>query len=240
MKGTSDLKERNEHLQIIAQLLYELLEDNRQSDRAKKMSQYMRNHFAFYGVTSPERKTLQKKWLQHIPKDLSQSQRKELVLLLWNHPMREVHYVACDWINSWKKEQLNSHDHELLFHLMTHNAWWDSIDSLAPGVFANYIRWFPEQGQTIIENWRRNENFWLRRSCIIHQLKAKQEVNEGLLYSLILENINDKEFFIQKAIGWSLRQYAKYNPTSVKKFVSNQPLSNFAKREATKHLSKIS
>jgi len=89
----------------------------------------------------------------------------------------------------------------------------------------------------VINSWRKSDNMWLRRSCLIFQLRYKSATNFTLLKGLVQELKQDKEFFIQKAIGWSLREYAKTNPTSVKAFVEESGIQGLAKREALKYLS---
>lgn len=82
-----------------------------------------------------------------------------------------------------------------------------------------------------------SENIWLQRTCLIFQLRYKKETDFELMQSYIIRLAAQKEFFIRKAIGWALRQYAKENPEAVKDFIARQELSNLSKREALKHFS---
>jgi 3-methyladenine DNA glycosylase AlkD len=93
---------------------------------------------------------------------------------------------------------------------------------------------FPEVRDEHIGRWRRQENFWLRRTTLLFQLRYKEQTDADLLYALINENLGDSEFFIQKAIGWALREYSKSDPLAVQQFVANSELSGLAHREALK------
>ena len=93
-----------------------------------------------------------------------------------------------------------------------------------------------KQIELVISNWRNSDNIWLNRTCLIFQLKYKNEVDFELLKSLIVQYQPNKEFFIQKAIGWSLRQYSKFNPEAISTFINDIQLEGLAKREASKYL----
>jgi 3-methyladenine DNA glycosylase AlkD len=136
----------------------------------------------------------------------------------------------------WKDKELVSEDFKFIEFLLTNHSWWDSVDALASNYLGRYLRIFPKQRETVIKSWRKSENRWLRRSCLIFQLRYKSQTNFELLKSLILEFKHEKEFFIQKAIGWSLREYAKTNPISVRNFVEESGIQGLAKREALKHI----
>lgn len=203
---------------------------------AEKMSAYMRHKFEYFGLMAEERKALQKEFFPRMNLELNETQRWELVRELWEKPQRECIYFAIDWINTFQPKTYHKSDIDEIHFLLTNQSWWDSVDALASNVLGKYNFQFPENRNTWLEVWRESDNFWLRRSCIIHQLKYKDKTDFDLLKSLIIENKHDKEFFIQKAIGWSLRQYAKFEPELVKEFVETENILGLAKREALKHL----
>src|SRR5699024_9475553 len=99
----------------------------------------------------------------------------------------------------------------LIEHIITTKSWWDTVDAIATHLvgelFAKYPHLITEKG----DNWLRLENIWLQRSMILFQLKYKEKTNEDLLYSIIKQLKHIDEFFIQKAIGWSLREHSKTN-----------------------------
>jgi 3-methyladenine DNA glycosylase AlkD len=222
-------------LQLVQQLELEF-EKNRNEFEAEGMSRYMKNRFTYFGIKKPKRAVIQKQWFSIIPKDFTQEHKRELVLELWQKEQREFHYVAMDFMAKWKDKELVSEDSEFIEFLLTNHSWWDSVDALASNYLGRYLRLFPIQRETVIKSWRKSENRWLRRSCLIFQLRYKSQTNFELLKSLILEFKHEKEFFIQKAIGWSLREYAKTNPVSVRNFVEESGIQGLAKREALKHI----
>jgi 3-methyladenine DNA glycosylase AlkD len=222
-------------LQLVQQLELEF-EKNRNEFEAEGMSRYMKNRFTYFGVKKPKRAVIQKQWFSIIPKDFTQEHKRELVLELWQKEEREFHYVAMDFMAKWKDKELVSEDSEFIEFLLTNHSWWDSVDALASNYLGRYLRVFPKQREIVIKSWRKSENRWLRRSCLIFQLRYKSQTNFELLKSLILEFKHEKEFFIQKAIGWSLREYAKTNPVSVRNFVEESGIQGLAKREALKHI----
>jgi 3-methyladenine DNA glycosylase AlkD len=205
-------------------------------DYAEKMSTYMRGKFEYFGLKADERKAVQKEFFPLLNKEVNHDHRWELVRELWEKPQRECLYFALDWANSFKPSTYKTSDITEIYFLLTNHSWWDSVDSIASNLLGKYNLQFPDNKSEWLDEWRESGNFWLRRSCIIHQLKYKNETDFKLLKELIIENKHDKEFFIQKAIGWSLRQYAKFQPELVKEFVEKEDIQGLAKREALKHL----
>jgi len=222
-------------LQLVQQLELEF-EKNQNEFEAEGMSRYMKNRFTYFGVKKPTRALIQKDWFSIIPKDFTQENKRELVLELWQKEQRELQYVAIDYLAKWKDKELLLEDYEFIEFLLTNQSWWDSVDALASNFLGRYLRLIPSQREIVIKSWRKSENMWLRRSCLIFQLRYKSQTNFELLRSLILDFKHENEFFIQKAIGWSLREYAKTNPVSVRNFVEESGIQGLAKREALKHI----
>lgn len=206
------------------------------SINASAMSKYMKDRFLFYGIKAEDRKRIQKMWFSQLPKVLSFDQRWEILIELWEKDQREYQYVAIDWLNSWKKEWIHPEDIKHIKWLIENKTWWDSVDAIASNYLGKFAKKFPEVANEMFEEWRDDSNFWINRSCLIFQLKYKKEVDFELLKSLIVQFQPNKEFFIQKAIGWSLRQYSKFEPDEVRKFVTEIKLTGLAFREATKYI----
>ena len=200
------------------------------------MTAYMKNKFVFFGIKAPVRKALADAWMKSIPANINPGERKEIVFELFKQKEREFHYVAIDWMNQWKKECFEPTDSFLLRYLITTHAWWDSVDAIASNYLGKYIQHYPEQGSDLIEEWRHSDNMWLHRSCLIYQLKYGNDTDFTLLMDLINQFKSDKEFFIQKAIGWSLRQYSKFQPEAVRDFLHDSNLKGLARKEAEKYL----
>ena len=218
------------------QVLESEFEKHRNESEAEGMSRYMKNRFTYFGIKKPKRAEIQKEWFSSLPKDFSPDKKRELILELWQKEQREFHYVAMDYMAKWKDSELTIEDISFLEFLLTNHSWWDSVDTLASNFLGRYLRLFPNQRDSVINSWRKSDTMWLRRSCLIFQLRYKSATNFTLLKSLIVDLKHEKEFFIQKAIGWSLREYAKTNPESVRAFVEELGLQGLAKREALKHI----
>ena len=207
-------------------------------NQAFKMAAYMKNIAPFFGVSSVPRKIIFREWKETLPKDLSYDERWELVFLLWEQEERELHYVAVDWINSWNIKTLQIEDSSQLRIILQSKTWWDTVDLLSSTFLGKLLLKFPELRNDLVESWSEKTNFWLHRSTLIFQLKYKQKTDLDLLSQQISRFKSNKEFFIQKAIGWSLREVSKWNPEWVKNEVEIQELIGLAKREASKYLPK--
>jgi len=212
--------------------LIEAFEANADAEKAAPMKKYMRGQFEYLGIKTPQRKELQKVFIGEygLPpvEDL-----KEIVRQLWAMPYREYRYTALGFLD--RRKRYLTPDYVPFFEeLITTESWWDTVDGLAANQVGGVIGRFPEIRDEHIGRWRQQENFWLRRTTLLFQLRYKDKTDAELLYALIGENLEDKEFFIQKAIGWSLREYSKSDPTAVQQFVASTELSPLAHREALK------
>jgi len=204
--------------------------------RATQMENYLRNQFAFYGVMSIPRKeilgTLKKDWLDV----LSEEDKRSLVRVLWEEEQRECQLLALEWMMKWNVKALVIEDIHFFEWLITHKSWWDTVDGIAPNLVGKYAKKFPEQMKLTLRRWETHESFWIRRSCLIFQLRYRKETDLAQLQYFIGKFKPEKEFFIQKSIGWSLREVSKWNPTWVSKVVEEEQLTGLAKREAIKYV----
>lgn len=200
--------------------------------KAHQMKAYMKNQFEFLGVPAPERRAVQKVFFKA---EKSKEIDWDFVEKCWASDFRELQYTACDYLKS-KGEQLSVADLPKLKSLIERKSWWDSVDDLAH-IVGELVFNFTDLEEVMIQ-WSVEENFWLRRVAIIHQLLRKEKTNLPLLEQILKNNFGEKEFFINKAIGWALRDLAKTNARWVKNFVENhRPLmANLSIREALKHL----
>jgi 3-methyladenine DNA glycosylase AlkD len=206
------------------------------SHRAIAMKQYMRNQFEFLGVTSVPRKELFLSWKKELPTNISKEECWELIYELWEKEEREYHYVAMDWLNSWKIADIEENDDKHLKFLISNKSWWDTVDLLSSNVLGKYGQKFPKKMLDVIEEWSEEDSFWLHRATIIFQLRYKKNTDLKTLSNQIIRFQLNKEFFIQKAVGWSLREFAKTDANWVVKFVEENGITGLAKREALKHL----
>ena len=213
--------------------IIEKFEANRNEEQAGPMKAYMKNHFPFLGIKSPLRKELLKEQFTEyaLPEP---GQLFDEVWKLYNLPEREYQYAAIALLEKMKKH-LTIEDFPALLQLIETKSWWDSVDSIAPKAVGHVVKMDREYGEKVMREWSLSDNMWTNRSAILHQLKFKEEMNTDLLFEMIKQHSSSNEFFIQKAIGWVLREYAKTNPAIVKEFVEENPLKPLSKREALKH-----
>ena len=216
--------------EILIQQLRSSFEEVHDHDKALQMYNYMKQQYSFFGINAPLRNTLQKTWMKDVKK--TDYDFWELNYSLWEQDEREFQMVAGDLLKKYPKRNLQVEDINYIEHFITSKSWWDTVDLIASNIVGVYFQKFPEQIEKVITKWRHSNDMWLNRSCLIFQLKYKDQVDFDLLKDLIIQYQSVNEFFIQKAIGWSLRQYSRVNPEGVKAFVSEIELTGLAKREA--------
>ncbi len=214
------------------QCIFEELEKMQDNEHGAKMSAYMQNRFPFLGVPKPTLK-------QQIKPYLQKSQKLEFdwefVRVCWEKPYREAQYIAVEYILLHEKQFLDT-DINKIQELITEKSWWetvDSLDSVAGAIVLKYPHLKDKMRQ-----WSLSDNIWLRRASIDFQQKYKEKTDTALLEEIIRNNLGINEFFINKAIGWSLRDYSKVNPEWVKSFLVkyNKQLTTLSIKEASKYL----
>jgi 3-methyladenine DNA glycosylase AlkD len=203
---------------------------------AAPMERYMRDQFEYLGLKGPVMGELLKGFYAQngLP---AISDLDTIACDLWSLPQREFQYVATSLIGKFEKE-LPETFIETLEYLLVTKSWWDTVDTISTGVVGTHFKRFPSVKKKSLAKWRKSDNFWLRRATILFQLNYKQETDFELLCDIIRENLGSKEFFINKAIGWALRQYTRVDPHAVRKFVEETPLHPLSAREALKWLEK--
>jgi 3-methyladenine DNA glycosylase AlkD len=193
---------------------------------------YMRNISEFYGLPSPLRRTLVKEFLVNSGYP-PYSQMEEIMRHAWGKPQREWQYTAMEIIEKSVKSA-EAGLIELAEWMITNKSWWDTVDYIAPNIAGMIFKKYPEMKIETIEKWMSSGNLWLQRSCLLHQLRYNKTTDEALLFNLCERLAGHPDFFIRKAIGWSLRQYSKSFPDAVIDFVNSHELSNLSHKEALK------
>ena len=213
--------------------LIKLYDRHKDEEYAEWSKNYLRNQFEFLGIRAPIRRKLTSQFIKDngLPdKDCLQA----VIYFLWDMPEREFQKGALDLLAKSKKT-LGPEDIPWLSNLIVKKSWWDTVDELAPHSIGSIFLAHPEIISSYADKWIEDENIWLQRTAIIYQLFYKDKTDVERLYRYILRRADSNEFFVQKAIGWALRQYAKTNPDAVMSFVSTHSLKPLSRREALKH-----
>ena len=210
-------------------------EANKNPENAFAMAKYMKNNFPFFGIKTEERRRIFKEIWKENKNEVAENAR-EIALELYSKQEREFQYCAIEILIKELKRNYKKHDIQLIEKLIIKNSWWDSVDTIAKYILGEYLLEFPLETKNVIERFSDSQNMWLNRSVILFQLGYKQKTNADLLFSECLKQAHSKEFFIQKAIGWALREYAKSNPKIVKEFVEKSNLKPLSTKEALKNI----
>jgi len=204
-------------------------------ENAFAMAKYMRNLFPFFGIKTEDRRLIFKTICKENNLEIKENARA-IALELCSKKQRELHYCAIEILIQYLKKNYKKEDIHLIEKLITTNSWWDSVDTIAKYILGEYLLEFPSETASVIERFSNSENMWLNRSAILFQLGYKQKTNFDLLKSECEKHKNSNEFFIQKAIGWALREYGKTNPQAVKNYVNNTTLKSLSRKEALKNI----
>ena len=208
-------------------------EAERNPAQAEPMARYMRNLFPFLGLKTPQYLALFQPLLKNARPYIDERFLAAAAKALWKLPEREFHHAANELLDRHEKV-LTPASLPMLRGLIETNSWWDTVDTLSTRVVGPLVARHPDL-QLEMDAWSRDGNFWVRRCAILHQLNYKQETDTVRLFRYCKKNARDEEFFIRKAIGWALRQYARTDPRAVVEFVKAHPeLSGLSRREALK------
>ena len=214
--------------------LQESFINNSSPENKLAMEAYMKHKFEFYGIKSPDRKKILKEFTLNYKDEVSENCRL-IIKNLYQLPQREFHYCAMEIMDKFLKKNYLQKDIKLIKYLLKTHSHWDSVDFIAKHILGNYLIIHPFKTEEVINNFSNSEHMWLNRSAILFQLGYKEKTNFDILFRECIKHSTSHEFFIQKAIGWALREYAKVNPNSVLKFVNNSSLCNLSRKEALKH-----
>ena len=213
--------------------LYEEMIQHKNEEQAQKMSKYMLNKFEYIGIKTPERRKIFKNFFKEYKNE--EKIDWEFVNKCWENKYREFQYVAADYLKNMK-DKLTIDDIPKFKQLILKKSWWDTIDNLDMTIGALALK--DSNVNKILLEWSLDENIWLRRIAIDHQLLRKEKTNTELLEKILKNNLGQAEFFINKAIGWALRDYSKTNPEWVKNFIekNKENMAKLSIKEASKYL----
>ena len=213
--------------------LYEEMIQHKNEEQAQRMSKYMLNKFEYIGIKTPERREIFKNFFKEYKN--GEKIDWEFVNKCWENKYREFQYVGADYLKNMK-DKLTIDDIPKFKRLILEKSWWDTIDNLDMTIGALALK--DSNVNKILLEWSLDENIWLRRIAIDHQLLRKEKTDIELLEKILKNNLEQTEFFINKAIGWALRDYSKTNPEWVKNFIeeNRENMAKLSIKEASKYL----
>ncbi len=206
---------------------------------APQMQAYMKSRMPFLGVSAPRRRRIVSEALR-LDAPTNATEFREQVLELWRGAQfREERYAAVDLVLHRRHARFLDLDAlPMLEELIVTGAWWDTVDGLASNAIGPLLAAYPAKMRPVLRRWSRGRDLWKRRTAILAQLRFKGDTDTALLYELIEPSLDSKEFFLQKAIGWALRQLAWSDPEEVRRYVDEQRhrLAPLSVREALKNI----
>lgn len=205
--------------------------------QSSAMEAYMKNHFPFFGIAMPQRRAILKSVSAEYSDEIKANART-LAFQLYEKPQREFHYCAIELLLQNCSKKLQKDDIHWIEQLLLTYSWWDTVDTISKYLLGRYLVQFPEQTNMVIEKFSNASNIWLNRSTLLFQLDYKKNTNFSILEAVCEHFKESNEFFIQKAIGWALREYSKINPIAVQNYVINNNLKPLSKKEALRIIEK--
>ncbi len=202
------------------------------SATATGMAAYMKNQFAFLGLQKPQRAALSRDFLAAKKKEKAVDW--DFVFKCFELPEREFQYLGMTYLMD-VKDRLAADDIHRMEALIVTKSWWDTVDMLAV-IAGDIILRHQELKEKVVIGWMTGDHLWLRRVSILFQLKYKQQTDTEFLSRAIQQNCNTKEFFLNKAIGWALREYSKTDAQWVRDFLAVHTLSALSVKEASKYI----
>lgn len=207
-------------------------------ERAPAMQAYMKSEMPYLGVSADAMRRVAKEVFAAHPLGSAEQWRADVLAIWRGARFREERYVAVELTGDRRARAWQTLDALPMYEeLIVSGAWWDYVDLVAAQRIGGILK--RENGmKKVLRRWAKDEDMWKRRTAILAQLTFKKETDVELLYDCIAPSIGSKEFFLRKAIGWALRQYARTDPDEVRRYVRDHEdeLSGLTKREALKHL----
>lgn len=212
------------------------MEDLADPERVEPMQAYLKDKFVCLGLTAGNC-TIAAKPAINAVKLATEAELFDFATACFDEPEREFHHVGANALRRGAKN-LSALALPQIRTFIETNSWWDTVDNLASNTVGPVLLGHPQLRKEM-DTWIDDDNFWVARTAIIHQLKYKHDTDQDQLFRFALRRADDTEFFIRKAIGWSLRQHARLEPDAVRHFIAanEAKFSGLTKREALKHLS---
>ncbi len=204
--------------------------------KAIEMAAYMKTDMPFYGVQKPDRMPILREMKRSF-KPASSKEYTEAVLALWNDSHRETKYCAINFAESFP-DFVCADSIPLYERLIREGAWWDFVDAISANLVGEAYLKERRKMKALINKWSKDKDMWIRRASLLCHLHHKKDTDQEQLFSVCLKLAPEREFFIQKGMGWALREYSKSDPKAVKDFLkaNKEVLSPLTYREAAKHI----
>lgn len=214
------------------------LADLADPELAEQMRAYMKSELAYRGVPNPPRQALTKRVFAEHPL-ADKEEWLDAMLTLWHDAdFREERYCAIGlaahrpYLRWREPDVLPVYD-----EMIVTGAWWDYVDELAIRHVGPLLADHRAEITPVLHEWAVDRDPWRRRTAIICQIKAKADTDLALLTAAVEANVDERDFFLRKGIGWALREYGKTDPEWVRDFVTAHPgLSPLSQREAVRRL----
>ncbi|NOX28691.1 MAG: DNA alkylation repair protein [Actinobacteria bacterium] len=205
------------------------------AEKAAEKAAYMKNRFEFFGIVAKDRRAAASA-MASVARVATAGDIFAFARACWDLPQREFHYTGADLLG-WNVAKLEPSHLEDLKYLIATNSWWDTVDALASWSVGGLVANHPDLASKM-DDWVLSDNMWIARTAILHQLRYKADTDAERLFRYVEMRAPDTEFFIRKALGWALREYAKTDPGAVRAFVAahEAALSGLTKREALKNV----
>lgn len=212
--------------------LIKQIKQEKNGEQALVMEAYMKQRFPFLGVKAPLRQQILKNLITANKNSLDRTSIIAIAKILYVQPEREFHYCAVELVSRFLKKKFLKEDIAFIEYLIVTHSWWDTVDMICKHHLGNYLKLFPEETAAVISRYSDVNHLWLNRSAILFQLEYKSDTNQDLLFHLCVKHKDTKEFFMNKAIGWALREYSKTSPEAVQKFVGQHNFAPLSRKEA--------
>jgi 3-methyladenine DNA glycosylase AlkD len=210
-------------------------EPDRNPARARAMASYMRDHFAFLGIPAPRQRLLARNAVATLPRP-TEDDLAAVATACWALPEREYQYFACGYLRRHVRI-CSAGFLATVGELITEKPWWDTVDMLAAHVVGGLVARHPPLRREM-DAWILSRDPWLVRSALLHQLHYRETTDTERLFRYCTDQAANPDFFVRKAIGWVLREYAKTDPEAVRRYVAAHrgQMSPLSVREALKRL----
>lgn len=220
-----------DHVDALHRAFHEIADD----ERAGPMAAYMKDRFTFFGIAAAPRRSAQRP-VERALRDACADELIEFADRCWEQPEREFQYAAVDVLRA-HASHLGGDQLAGVERLVRTKSWWDTVDLLAAHVVGSIVSAEPSLVAEM-DRWIGDDDIWIARATILHQLTFAADTDADRLFGYVDRRCDDTEFFIRKAAGWALREYAKTDPAAVRAYVDDRGdrLSGLTRREALKHL----